>query len=298
MSTGANEALKKELKEEIAKGQVAIIVGAGVSMSASRDPARDPNFASWIGLLKSGVAECMKVRPELGEKWAQRVRDEIDSGDIDDLLSAAEKVEKKLGKREGGDFARWLTRTVGSLRVTHLAVPEALRDLGLPLLTTNYDDILEQVTRRPRLTWREGAAVERVLRGEDEGIIHLHGHFQQPETVILGIRSYEKLLLEEHAQAMQQALMALRTLLFVGFGAGFEDPNFEAWLKWRRHALRSSSFPAYRLACGPKEVEAFRRQHEPEDRVRILSYSEKGSFDDLAPFLRSLLPEGLSRGKA
>ncbi|HZI03761.1 MAG TPA: SIR2 family protein, partial [Archangium sp.] len=249
-------------------------------------------------LLMNGVDECLMVRPGLGEKWAQRVREEIESGDIDDLLSAAEKIEQKLGGRGGGDYARWLHRTVGSLKVTHPEVPAALRDLGLPLLTTNYDDVLLQVTGWQRLTWKEGSSVERVLRGEDEAVVHLHGHFRQPDTVILGIRSYEKLLQEPHAQAMQQALMALKTLLFVGFGAGFEDPNFGAWLEWRRQALKGSTYPAYRLACGQEETQRFQAQHKPQDRVRVISYSDKGRFDDLAPFLRSLVPEGKSRGKS
>jgi hypothetical protein len=286
-----------ELKEEIAKGQVVIVVGAGVSMSASQDPNRKPNTASWTGLLLNGVDECMKMHSELGEKWAQRVREEIESGDIHDLLSAAEKIEQKLGTRHGGDFAGWLHRTIGSHKLTHPQVPEALRELGLPLLTTNYDDVLVRATGWQRLTWKEGAAVERVLRGEDEAIVHLHGHFLQPDTVILGIRSYEEFLREPHAQAMQRALMALKTLLFVGFGAGFEDPNFRAWLEWRRQALKASPYPAYRLACGPEEIKKFQAQHKPEDRVRFVSYSDTGNFDDLARFLRSLVPEGKSRGK-
>jgi hypothetical protein len=62
--------------------------------------------------------------------------------------------------------------------------------------------------------------------------------------------------------------------------------------------LKVSPYPAYRLACGHEEAKRFRAQHVPEDMVRILSYSEEGSFDDLAPFLRKLVPEGRPRGKA
>jgi hypothetical protein len=287
-----------KLKEEIAKGQVVVVVGAGVSMSASRDPNRKPNIASWTGLLLSGVDACLQVRRDLDEQWAQRVRAEIQSNDIDDLLSAAEKIQTKLGGPAGGDFVAWLHDTVGSLQVTHPEVPEALSELGLPLLTTNYDGVLEQATGLQRLTWKEGPFVEQVLRGERKAVVHLHGHFMQPDTVILGIRSYEELLRAPHAQALQRALMTLKTLLFVGFGAGFQDPNFDAWLKWRRQALGSSMYPAYRLACGPAQVKEFEAQHQPEDRVRILSYSDRSHFDDLAPFLRSLLPEGKPRGKA
>ena len=43
--------------------------------------------------------------------------------------------------------------TVGSFGAARRDELEALRDLGLPLLTTNYDDLLEEVTggsARPR----------------------------------------------------------------------------------------------------------------------------------------------------
>lgn len=275
-----------------------VVVGAGVSISASRDPNRKTNTASWTGLLLSGVEACLRVRPELDETWAQRVRADINSNDIDDLLSAAQKIETKLGGPSGGNFVEWLYDRVGSLRVTHPDVPEALRELGLPILTTNYDNILEEATGLDRLTWREGPFVEQVLRGERKAVVHLHGHYMQPDTIILGIRSYEDLLRAPHTQALQRALMTLKTLLFVGFGAGSQDPNFDAWLKWRRHALGSSMYPAFRLACGVTQAKAFQAHHPPEDRVRVLSYSDRGSFDDLAPFLRSLLPEGKPRGKA
>lgn len=176
----------------------------------------------------------------------------------------------------------------------HREVPEALAALGLPLLTTNYDDLLEEVTGQPAVTWRDSAQVEHVMRGDERGIVHLHGYWRRPDTVVLGIRSYEDVVRDGHAQAMQQATRALKTLLFVGYGGGFDDPNFGALLEWSRKALKSSSYVCYRLAL-EKDVEELRRKHTADDRVRIVTFGK--DFSDLAPFLRSLAPTGRPAGR-
>src|SRR5947199_246010 len=74
------------------------------------------------------------------------------------------------------------------------SVVEALWDLGVPLATTNYDGLLEEVSHLPPVTWREGTKVERMARGDEKGILHLHGYWEDPESVILGLRSYEQIL--------------------------------------------------------------------------------------------------------
>jgi hypothetical protein len=102
--------LLDDLKRDIADGRVTVIVGAGVSMAATYDPARKPNVAAWTGLLESGADECVKVAQPLPERWRERVGDEIASGDLDELLSAAEKISRKLGAPEGGAYGKWLRK--------------------------------------------------------------------------------------------------------------------------------------------------------------------------------------------
>ncbi|MFL6291603.1 MAG: SIR2 family protein, partial [Thermoanaerobaculia bacterium] len=177
--------LVNDLRAEIAKGHVLVVVGAGVSVAATQG---NP-LASWQGLLENGVERCVAVRG-LDAKWASRVREEIRSGDLDDLLSAAEKVSSKLGFPDSGEYRRWLHDTVGKLELKDRSILDAIRDLGLPIATTNYDGLLEEVTHRPALTWRDGDKAARVIRGVEPGILHLHGYWEAPESVILGIRSY------------------------------------------------------------------------------------------------------------
>ena len=71
------------LRDEIAHGHALAIIGAGLSIGATGNA----QAASWTGLLEDGVDRCQALGQSTG--WAGRVRDEIRSGDMDDLLSAA-----------------------------------------------------------------------------------------------------------------------------------------------------------------------------------------------------------------
>jgi hypothetical protein len=95
--------LVDDLRQEIANRQVIAIVGAGVSIGATNN---NP-VASWVGLLRSGVERCAAVVPNLDKGWANGLRSKIESTNVDDLLSAAEKIQKKLTSH-GGEFSRWL----------------------------------------------------------------------------------------------------------------------------------------------------------------------------------------------
>ncbi|MDR3632790.1 MAG: SIR2 family protein [Isosphaeraceae bacterium] len=280
--------LVNDLRQQIANRQVVAIVGAGVSIGATNNDT----VASWVGLLQDGVERCVQVVPTLDTKWPDRVRAEIDSTDVDDLLSAAEKIETKL-RPQGGEFSRWLRQTVGALKPENRDVIRALKELGVPIATTNYDSLIEDVTGLPPVTWRESARVELLIRGTELGVLHLHGHWRDPESVVLGIRSYERILGDAHAQAIQQALRATRTLLFVGYGAGLADPNFGALLRWSRHVFSGSEYRHFRLAL-EQDVKATQAMHPAEERIYVLSFGDK--LDDLASYLRSLREQSRPRG--
>ena len=104
--------MEAKLKDAIAGGEALAIVGAGVSMASTKRA----ECASWTGLLHNGVEYCVNSVHPLPKGWAERVHAEIDSDDLDDLLSAAEKISRKLGAPKGGEYARWLEQSVGALK--------------------------------------------------------------------------------------------------------------------------------------------------------------------------------------
>src|SRR5262245_27266206 len=96
-----------DLRGELAKGNVAVVVGAGVSVQATGNAP----CASWQGLLRHGAERAAEVSPEFRSKRLKIVSEEIDSADGDNLIGAAEKIERAL--RQAGEYDRWLRDSVG-----------------------------------------------------------------------------------------------------------------------------------------------------------------------------------------
>ncbi len=242
-----------DLREAVARKGLVAVVGAGVS-AWSTNGAR---AASWTGLLETGVERCVQLGRSPSKDWAARRRRDLRSGDLRDLLGVAEQVAGRLGDQTGaegpvgGEFRRWLRDTVGALKVERSELIRAISSLRVPIATTNYDGLIERVTRRPAVTWRDRARLQRVQRRHQKGVLHLLGHWQEPASYVLAVRTYQRVMGDEHAQAVLRALRLTRSLLFVGFGAGLADPNFGAFLAWVRRVLPSSEYRDYRLALRP-----------------------------------------------
>jgi hypothetical protein len=274
-----SDALLQDLRGQLAVGDVVAVVGAGLSLSATGNA----EVASWTGLLRSGVKYCQDIA-HVDDEWARRAREDIDSGDMDGILSTAEKVTNKLGGNSGPEFRRWLEETVGRLEPSASDTLRALKDLEIPIVTTNYDSLIEQVTGRAPVTWKESWRVQEVLRGKDDAIVHLHGYWQKPESVVLGIRSYDEILGSD-TQELLRALVAMKCMLLIGFGAGLQDPNFSPLRNWMAASYGRSSFRHFRLYC-QAESSAVQGMHDDAERVALISYGV--DHNDLVQFLRQL----------
>src|SRR5208282_3008118 len=121
------------------------------------------------------------------------------------------------------------------------------------------------------------------LRGDEKGIIHLHGDWDDPKSIVLGHRSYAAIERDPHAQAILREIFESRTVLLAGFGGGLSDPNFGPLLKWVAEAFASSTYPHF-LLCLEKELKSLKLDHP----IQPLDYGK--THADLAPFLRSLAP--------
>jgi tetratricopeptide (TPR) repeat protein len=273
--------LLADLRKLIAKRKVIVVVGSGVSTAVSGGN----RWASWQGLLSSGVDRILEVVPALSREWGDRVHQDIYSNDIGDVLSAAEKISTKLDAPHGGEFKRWLRETVGELHPQNPTLIAAISQLGCPIATTNYDALLENCTGLAPATWTDSSRVDRFVRDEAESIFHIHGHWEFPESVVLGIRSYERLLANDHAQSIARAIGTTRSFLFIGCGQGLVDPDFAALRKWMRAAFSASEHRHFFLGRSTDEPLS-RHAQLPADRIFFIPYGT--SYDHLAPFLGNL----------
>ena len=278
--------LINDLKSLIAERQVICVLGAGVSIAATRNN----ELASWPGLLRHGVERCMQVvQPRPSERWRETALSDIQAGvdteDTDLLVSAAGKIESKLDAPRGPEYANWLRDGVGSLQISDNRLVDTIARLGLPIITTNYDSLIENCTGHPAVTARDPGDLERVVRGSEPGIIHLHGWWKHPETVVLGASSYERLLVNVHTQAVLRSLTLMKTLLFIGFGAGLSDPNFSALSNWAAAYLARSPYRRYRL-MRTQDWNTSQKMARRDSRLFDVDYGS--SFEDLPAFIYSL----------
>lgn len=195
---------------------------------------------------------------------------------LDDLLSVATDVEAALGGPTGGLLREFLKETVGNLKATNPEMLEGIKafhEAGAVIATTNYDGLLEDALDLPAVPWNRPAEVEHVVRGRSSGVLHLHGWWREPESVVLGIRSYDAVRGSEHAQMIQKLIALGRTIVFLGYGSGLEDPNFGSLLVWMAN-LPQSGLVHFRL-CRNSEEERLRTDHAQDTRISVLPYGNQ-----------------------
>lgn len=277
------------LKEQVAAGTIVAVVGTGVSIAASGNAST----ASWYGLLRSGIDRAATFNHGLPPGWREHVLKDLqyaeDNDYIPDLLSAADKVTVALGGKEGGEFRSWLRQDIGSLKVNNghgQDLIQAIDSLALPIVTTNYDTLIESALSRSASTWQDSSAAQLIIQGTTNNLLHLHGVWETPASIVFGSMSYGELLADPAAKAIEQILAGGRSLLFIGCGAGLSDPNFESLRRWLIKIFPSSEMRHYRL-CLEQEVGQLAKDHET-DRIVPISY---GSCHEALPsFLRDLAP--------
>lgn len=268
--------------------QFVFVLGAGVTLGAVAG-TEVAAHASWGGLIQHGLRTAVDFG-RLDQADADRLAALLDSNNPGLWIGAAQQLSDALGAPLGGEFARWLRESVGSFEqnIVNRSVLDPIRDfakMGVTLATVNYDGVLEAVTEQPAVTWTERAKAERVLRGEAHGVLHLHGHWEKPESIVLGTSSYDAVVRDEHARTALEAMRMLRTFVFIGHGAGLADPNWGSFLDWTERVFWQSETHNYRIAR-EAELDAL---HEPRNQARrLVLVPYEGGYENLGPFLQEI----------
>jgi len=269
--------------------QVLLVVGSGVSFGATGEPT-----ATWKGLLLDGVDHLER----LGKWTPQRAQAErtliLDSFGtefvLDEVLQRADSLSIALGAPDGAAFIEWLGASLGTLKplAGRTGVLDALRELvdaGALLLTTNYDDLACVATGLPAVTWEEPEEVLRVVNRASRGVIHIHGHWRRPSSLIFGKKSYDRIAEARDLQSTLQGLWQQWHWVFVGCGSGLDDPNLGRLLSWGRERFGSSGRTDFFLGQRAHSPET--RSSEPARRVDLLY----PSHDELPSWLNALTPQ-------
>jgi len=269
---GETVEIKERLATELANGRLVIIAGTGVTTGIT-DGAPT---SGWGGLIDDGIRHVEKRDPDTSSLLQLRMEKATSA---EDLVGIAHDLKRYLGK----DFGRWIAQSVGELPCVKPDVPTALAALGAPILTTNYDDLLEKILSRPSATWHRPSDMRRVLLQESVAIGHLHGVWTDIDSVIFSQGDYQTITENADAQSVQTGAFALKTFLFVGVGDGLTDPNFSPMIKAFGDRFPTSAHPHYRLCLNSKV--------DPTTELKtVVDVGFGDTHDDLASFLLSLAP--------
>jgi tetratricopeptide (TPR) repeat protein len=276
------------LKKAARDGKLVAVVGSGVSMALTN--GKNPAL-SWKGLVADGFAYCVtknKITPKQQQDW----KVQLDSDDLDELLSAAEFMSSKLKAPPVDLYARWLESIFKQVRPDNKEMAGAIRALcesGIPICTLNYDQLLEDVTELESITIEERAKASKWISREARGILHLHGVWDLPTTCVLGIRDYNATIGSEVRDLFQRNLGSFSHLLFIGCGDTFSDPNFSALTKWLRDKMEAATPLHYALVTANEEI---RRHADTSWHGFVEPVSYGASREELSGFLLSHFSNG------
>lgn len=248
---------------------------------------------SWIEVIKSGQRYADQHGLGTGPRWSEQVTQLIEMGvesdDMDSLLFAAEKVQKALLGGNANAFSHWVGALFQDLKASDKGVYEALQALRLPILTTNYDTLIESSLGWVPVAQTNPALFQAILSANSPTMVgHLHGVWSEPQSLVLGSSDYARVSSDSGTGALHRAAGVNSSLIYIGFGSGLGDPNFDAVRRWSMAKIGPNFHTHYRL-CRDSEVKALRELHSDGSVVPVAYGSD---FGDLVPFLQGLAPGG------
>ena len=281
----------KQLRQEMRRGRVIVVVGAGVSRFSTGTPG-------WHGVVESAI----DFAQEAGIASTQTVcnlRECLQASTTpSDLVDSTHAVREILiGSSSGsGAFSLWLTKyfDIPASSAQNTTLLRAILQLPSALVaTTNYDKLLS--LHKPgseAVTWRQPGEVTYSLR-TGQNIVHLHGAWNDPESEIFGAEDYGRIVEDEAYRSFLKTIWTAYTILFIGCSFdGMRDPDFIALLDWAAATFPNAQYTHFALVksdnFSPEETERFLNKW----KVQLVPYG--ADYADLVPFLESLTrPENI-----
>jgi hypothetical protein len=259
--------------------RLVVVCGAGTTaFTAPSSP-----YGSWRKLLEHGIQTVVDTRVD-EQEWAEVNHRQIEiARHPSDFASVAQNIATRLGRR---DFITWLHGTVGSLADPERPeLIEAIQSLGVPIATTNYDNLIERVTNTDFITWKSPDNMQRALLGTMSGVMHLHGSYLDPDSVIFGSESYGAIVGNSSAQTIQLLMAGGRSMLFIGASGTLEDPNLGRLMARIEQDIPDSGNYHY-LLCKKSERDFLVQRYETSTIVVVPFESD--DYDALPTFINKI----------
>ena len=295
---------RSRIGKALETGNLTIIIGAGVSISAiatsrrgdDASRARATESMSWYGLLRHGLAyldeeqisltDAEKI--ELQEHLQKLQPQLLKTPTSEEVLNAASFLKRKLTEYRQMD--NWFDLEFDGIYDENIKqdqnpILDAIRALyqsGARIITTNYDDLVDKHIKEKPILVDDTLAFKLFFQKKVTGICHIHGVWWHTKGAILDNMDYDRITQDETVQqSLKNSITGSEVLLFVGTGGGLEDPNFGSLLTWAARWNEGLAQSHCLLA----------RNHEKVDTVasglNVLRYGQE--YSDLPVFLMDLV---------
>lgn len=257
-------------------GNIVPFVGAGLSIFAG--------LPSWQGFIDDLKAKC----PDK-------------SFLTDNLLKAADEIERQLGKEEFYRIFKqtfhydkdddWWEKVIKENEVQKQAVSVIPDLFNGPIITTNFDKILEAVHRFSLpISLPDNVSVLKDVNKKRKHLIYkIHGCVSDPDNIIFTGKSYEEAYYKHNSPLVKTLSEFYQGFCFLFLGSSLKlsenemDESIKLWTK----LTRSGMFHYAILECS-KENEQSRRIELEQQQIYPIFFPE-GKFESIKIILDELL---------
>jgi len=188
-----------------------------------------------------------------------------------------------FGRLGSETYPRWVEETIGTLTVKDPSLITAIGSLNLPILTTNYDTLIEKVLGLELATWDQAEFCSQIMKGKRKGVLHVHGCWKHGASMILDLSTYHQILADDFIQTLMRSMEYHQPIIFVGFGSGMDDPHFQAFLNWAKGRFLNPQTEHYILVRSNEVPKGL-----PDSIIPIV-YGD--TYADLPLFLEQFAPK-------
>jgi hypothetical protein len=271
-----------ELCEIITRNDLILFAGAGLSAQASTPDGRHP--PNWTKLVED-MTEWGSARDVIEPVTAGEIRELVEAGL---LLDAAQELQELL---TAPNRQQCLLDTLLCIEARISQAHRLIAEIPFrAILTTNYDEFIEGVHFNkhgfmlPRFYERTYDGVLSAWRSHQPFILKLHGDVNDPESIVMGRHSYDRLLYENtNYIRCLETIIGASSLLFVGFGG--TDPNLEAILS-RVSLFDGKSKRHWMVTLGDNMPVLKAKRLWMDKGIKVIRYY--GNHGELVRFLETL----------
>lgn len=268
--------LQTLLKED----KVIPVIGAGVSHAAA-------NLPGWKAAIENGLQFAELNR--LDSDQIHAAREQLNSGN----LTGSADIMKALLGAPTHPFSNWLKDLFGEPVVRSPDLLDSIEDLCAPIiLTTNYDKLLSARSRlrtREVFDWSDYEEVHGALSKNPRFILHIHGIWNKPDTIVLSKDDYANLAKKLGYKELLKKLWTDYHFLFIGCSRdGVMDEDFSSVFEFLNEWFPGRTHQHF-ILLNERDIEG--KAHLPllkQCNVAPISYGH--DYSKLAEFINCLNP--------